>query len=48
MLGVDVLEKILMGLIGTKILLFLVEVASDSEGGLWKMFGDEACEKARP
>ena len=42
LLGVDVVKEILMGLSGTKILLLLIEVAFYREGGLWKMFGDEA------
>ena len=48
MLGVDVIKVILIGLSGTNILLLLVELAFDREGGLWRMFGDKACGKARP
>ena len=47
MIGVDVVKEILMRLSGTKILLLLIEVNFHREGGLWKMFGDEACVKAR-
>ena len=46
--GVDFFEEILVGLSGTNIILLLVEVAFDREGGLWKMFGDEVCGKASP
>ena len=48
LLGVDFFEESLMVLSGTKILLLLVDVAFNFEGGLWKMFGDEACGKASP
>ena len=44
----DVVEESLVVLSGTKILLLLVEKAFDREGGLWKMFGDEACGNAMP
>ena len=47
-LGVDVSKESLMVLSEKKILLLLVKVAFDREGGLWNMFGDEACGKARP
>ena len=48
LLGVDVIKESLMGLIGTNIILLLIEVAFYREGGSWKMFGDEASRKARP
>ena len=48
LLGVDVIKESLMGLIGTNIILLLIEVAFYREGGSWKMFGDEASGKARP
>ena len=48
MLGVDVVKEILMGLSGMKILLLLIKVSFYREGGLLKMFGDEASGKARP
>ena len=47
-LGVDVVEEILMGLSGTKIILLLIEVAFYCDGGLWEIFGGEASGKARP
>ena len=47
LLGVDVVEESLMRLSGTVILLLLIEVAFHREGGLWKIFGGEACRKAR-
>ena len=47
-LGGDVVKESLMGLSGLKIILLLFEVDFDFKGVLWKMFGDEACEKARP
>ena len=47
LLGVDAVKESLVGLSGTKIILLLVEVEFDREGGLWKMFGDEACGKSR-
>ena len=37
-----------MGLSGMKIILLFIEVDFYREGGLWKMFGDEASGKARP
>ena len=37
-----------MVLSGTNIIFLLVTVAFYCEGGLWKMFGDEAFGKARP
>ena len=40
LLGVDVVKESLMGSIGTKILLLLIEVAFDREGLLWKIFVD--------
>ena len=48
LLGVEVVEGILMILSGTEITLVLFEVYFHREGGLWKMFGDEACKKASP
>ena len=48
LLGVDVVKESLMVLSGTNIILLLIEVAFYHEGGLWKMFGDEACGKSRP
>ena len=36
-----------MRLSGMRILLLLIEVAFHREGGLWKIFGGEACRKAR-
>ena len=48
LLGVDVVEEILMRVSGTKIILLLIKVKFHREGGLWKMFGDKACGKARP
>ena len=48
LLGVDVVEEILILLIGTKIILLLVKVAFHCEGGLRNMFGDKSCGKARP
>ena len=47
LLGVDISEEILMGFSGTKILLLLIEVEFYREGGLWKIFGDEACGNSR-
>ena len=40
LLGVDVVKESLIGSIGTKILLLLLEVAFDREGLLWKIFVD--------
>ena len=48
LIGVDGVKEILMRLSGTKIILLLIEVNFHHEGGLWNMFGDEACGKARP
>ena len=48
LLRVDVIKESLMIVSGTKILLLLINVAFHREGGLWKMFGDEACGKSRP
>ena len=48
LLGMEVVEENLMRLSGTKILLLLIEVDFQREGGLWNMFGDESCGKARP
>ena len=46
LLGVDVVKESLMGFSGTNILLLFIELDFHREGGLWKMFGDEACGKA--
>ena len=48
LLGVDVAEESLLGLSGTNIIFLLIEVAFYREGGMWKMFGDEACGKSGP
>ena len=40
--GMDVVQEILMGLSGTKIILLLIEVELYREGGLYRMFGDKA------
>ena len=48
LLGVKVVEENLMELSGTHILLLLIKVAFYHEGGLWKMFRDEAWVMARP
>ena len=48
LLGVDVVEEILIRVSGTKILFLLIKVAFHREGGLWKIFIDEACGKSRP
>ena len=42
----DVVEESLMGLSGTRIILFLINVAFHREGEFGKMFGDKACGKA--
>ena len=47
-LGVDIVKESLMGLSGTNIIFLLIEVAFYREGGMWKMFGDEACGKSGP
>ena len=44
--GVDLVEESLMELSRTKILFILIKVESYREGGLWKMFGYEACGKS--
>ena len=41
LLEVDIVEEILMRVIGTKILFLLIKVAFHRKGGLWHMFGDE-------
>ena len=46
--GMDGVKEILMRLSRTKIILLLIKMDFHLEGGLWKMFGDEACGKARP
>ena len=48
LLGVDGVKEILMRLREIKIILILIEVDFHLEGGLWKIFVDEACKKARP
>ena len=48
LLGLEVVEEIWMILSGTEITVFLFEVYFHREGGLWKMFGDEACKNASP
>ena len=48
MLEVEIIKESLMVLSGTNIIFLLVTVAFYCEGGLWKMFGDEAFGKARP
>ena len=48
LLRVEVIKEILMKVSGTNIILLLIKVDFHHEGVLWKMFGDEACRKARP
>ena len=48
LLGGKVVKESLMRVSGINIILLLIKVDFHREGGLWKMFGDKACGKARP